>query len=117
VQEALRLSPRDPWAYTFLVIVGFAKSVLGRPDEAISWLRRSIESNRNYSLSHFTLAAALANVGQMEEARSEVATGLALDSQFTIANFCAAAWSDNPVYLAQRTHLIEGMRKAGVQEG
>jgi hypothetical protein len=53
----------------------------------------------------------------MEEARSEVATGLALDSQFTIANFCAAAWSDNPVYLAQRTHLIDGMRKAGVQEG
>ena len=53
----------------------------------------------------------------MEEARSEVGIGLALDRQFTIANFCAAAWSDNPVYLAQRTHIIEGMRKAGVLEG
>jgi TolB-like protein/class 3 adenylate cyclase/Flp pilus assembly protein TadD len=116
VQEALRLSPRDPWAYTFFVIVGFAKSLLGRPEEAISWLRRSIESNRNYSLSHFTLAAALANVGRMGEARSEVGIGLALDPQFTIANFCASAWSDNPVYLAQRTNIIEGIRKAGVLE-
>jgi tetratricopeptide (TPR) repeat protein len=117
VQEALRLSPRDPWAYTFFVIVGFAKSLLGRPEEAIPWLRRSIESNRNYSLSHFTLAAALANVGRIDEARSEVATGLALDRHFTIANFCTSAWSDNPVYLTQRATIIEGMRKAGVLEG
>jgi tetratricopeptide (TPR) repeat protein len=117
VQEALRLSPRDPWVYIFFVIVGFAKSLLGRPEEAIAWLRRSIEANRNYSLSHFTLAAALANVGHMEEARSEVGIGLALDRQFTIASFCAAARSDNPAYLAQRTRMIDGMRKAGVPEG
>jgi hypothetical protein len=76
-------------------------------------LRRSFESNRNYALSHFSLAAALANVGQIEEARSEVATGLAPYRQFTIASFCAAAWSNNPVYLGQRTHMIEGMLKAG----
>jgi hypothetical protein len=80
-------------------------------------LRRSIDANRNYSLSHFTLAAALVNVGQMEEARSAVGIGLALDREFTIASFCASAWSDNPVYLAQRAPIIEGMRKAGVPEG
>jgi tetratricopeptide (TPR) repeat protein len=116
VQEALRLSPRDPWVYVYFVIVGFAKSLLGRPDEAVVWLRRSIEANRNYSLSHFTLAAALADVGQIEEARSEVGVGLALDRKFNIASFCAAAWSDNRVYLAQRAHIIESMRKAGVPE-
>jgi tetratricopeptide (TPR) repeat protein len=110
VQEALRLSPRDPWVYIYLVIVGFAKSLLGRPEEAVVWLRRSIEANRNYSLSHFTLAATLANVGQMEEARSEVGIGLALDPQFTIASFSAAVWSDNPDYLAQRAPIIEGMQ-------
>jgi tetratricopeptide (TPR) repeat protein len=47
VQEALRLGPRDPWVYTWLVIVGLAKCLLGRAEEAISWLRRSIETNRN----------------------------------------------------------------------
>jgi TolB-like protein/class 3 adenylate cyclase/Flp pilus assembly protein TadD len=116
VQEALRLSPRDPWVYTYLVIVGLAKVVLGRPEEAISWLRRSIESNRNYPLCHFGLAAALANLGRIDEARSEVRAGLALDPHFTIARFASAEWSDNPVYLAQRMQFIDGMRKAGVPD-
>jgi TolB-like protein/class 3 adenylate cyclase/tetratricopeptide (TPR) repeat protein len=116
-QEALRLSPRDPWVYVWLMIVGFAKSALGRPEEAISWLRRSIESNRNYPPSHFLLAAALANLGRVEEARSEVGAALALDPQSTIASFHAAAWSDNPVYLAQRQHIIDGLRKVGAPEG
>ena len=117
VQEALRLSPRDPWVYTWMLTAGFAKSLLGRPEEAISWLRRSIESNRNYPLCRFVLAAALANLGRVEEARSEVEAGLALDPQFTIASLDAAAWSDNPVYLAQRLQIIDGMRKTGLPEG
>lgn len=116
VQEALRLSPRDPWVYTSLLIGGLAKTLLGRPEEAISWLRRSIESNRNYPLSHFTLAAALANLSHAEEARSEVRAGLALDPQFTIASFRSAVWSDNPVFLAQRERLIADLRKAGAPE-
>jgi TolB-like protein/class 3 adenylate cyclase len=114
VQEALRLSPRDPWVYIWFLIVGLAKSLLGRPDQAISWLRRSIESNRNYPLCRFTLAAALANVGQLEEARAAAKAGLTFDPQFTIASFAAADWSDNPVYLTQRAQIIDGMRKAGV---
>jgi TolB-like protein/class 3 adenylate cyclase len=116
IQEALRLSPRDPWVSVWLLIVGFAKSLLGRPEEAISWLRRSIEANRNYPPCRFILAAALANLGREAEARSEVGAGLALDPKFTIATFRAAAWSDNPVYLDQTAQLIDGLRKAGVPE-
>jgi hypothetical protein len=40
----------------------------------------------------------------MDEARSEVAAGLALDRHFTIANFQSAVWSDNPLYLAQHAN-------------
>jgi tetratricopeptide (TPR) repeat protein len=116
VQEALRLSPRDPWDYIYRVIVGLAKSVLGRPEEAISWFRQSIESNRDYPLCHFALAAALANLGRIDEARSEVGAGLALDPHFTIARFESTEWSDNPDYLAQRIQVIDGMRKAGIPE-
>jgi len=116
VQEALRLSPRDPWVYTWLVIVGLAKCLLSRAEEAISWLRRSIETNRNYALCHFILAAASANIGRVEGARSEVRAGLALDPQFTIPTFQSAAFSDNPTYLAQLEPILEGMRKAGLPE-
>ena len=116
VREALRLSPRDPWVYTWLLIVGFAKCALGRYDEAISWLRQSIETNRNYPPCRFLLAAALASVGRNEEVGGEVRAGLALDPKFAVAGFYPALWSDNPVYASQLANLMDGMRKAGVPD-
>jgi TolB-like protein/class 3 adenylate cyclase/Flp pilus assembly protein TadD len=117
VQDALRLSPRDTWAFAWLCFVGMAKGLLDRPEQAVVWLRRSIEYNRNFPPSHFCLAAALASLGRMDEARAACKVGLALDPQFTIARFRAFAESDNPIYLAQREQLINGMRKADLLEG
>ena len=116
VLEALRLSPRDPWAYIWLVTAGFAACLLGRDEEAASWFRRSIEANRNFALCHFIYGTVLANIGRMDEARSELAAGLALDPGFTIANFQSAVSSDNPVYLEQRARIIVDMRRAGIPE-
>src|SRR5215469_6902143 len=87
VLDALRLSPRDPWAYVWQLTAGFAACLLGRNEEAATWFRRSIEANRNFALCHFIYATALSNMGRMAEARTEVAAGLALDPHFTIANF------------------------------
>jgi TolB-like protein/class 3 adenylate cyclase len=116
VLEALRLSPRDPWAYVWLLTAGFAACLLGRNEEAASWFRRSIEANRNFALCHFIHATVLANAGRLDEARSELAAGLALDPGFTIANFQSAVSSDNPLYLEQRARIIVDMRRAGVPE-
>jgi hypothetical protein len=63
------------------------------------------------------LAAALAHLGRLDEARAEVQAGLALDPKFTLRRYRAGASSDNPTYLAQRERFIDGMRKAGVPEG
>jgi TolB-like protein/class 3 adenylate cyclase/Tfp pilus assembly protein PilF len=116
VLEALRLSPRDPWAYVWLLTAGFAACLLGRNEEAASWFRRSIEANRNFALCHFIYGTVLANIGRMDEARSELAAGLALDPGFTIANFQSAVSSDNLVYLEQRARIIDDMRRAGIPE-
>ncbi len=116
VLEALRLSPRDPWAYIWLLTAGFAACLLGRDEEAASWFRRSIEANRNFALCRFIYATILTNIGRMDEARSELAAGLALDPGFTIANFQSAVSSDNPLYLEQRGRVIVDMRRAGIPE-
>ena len=116
VLEALRLSPRDPWAYIWLLTAGFAACLLGRDEEAASWFRRSIEANRNFALCRFIHATVLAHAGRTDEARSELAAGLALDPGFTIANFRFAVSSDNALYLAQRARIIDDMRLAGVPE-
>jgi TolB-like protein/class 3 adenylate cyclase/Tfp pilus assembly protein PilF len=116
VLEALRLSPRDPWAYIWRLTAGFAACLLGRNEEAASWFRQSIEANRNFALCHFIYGTALANIGRMGEARSEVAAGLSLDPHFSITNFQSAIQSDNRVFLAQRARIIDDMRRVGIPE-
>jgi hypothetical protein len=68
--------------------------------------------------AHFALAAALAQLGRLEEARSAVKNGLALDPSFAVSRFRTnlAARSDNPTFLAGLEPILEGMRKAGVPE-
>jgi tetratricopeptide (TPR) repeat protein len=117
ILEALRLSPRDVFAYQWACFAGVAKLLLGSDVEAVSWLRRSTEANRNFHLAHISLAAALALTGALDEARTAARTGLALNSGFTIRRLLAAQQSDNPIYLAGLQRLCEGWRLAGVPEG
>jgi tetratricopeptide (TPR) repeat protein len=119
INEAIRLSPRDTYAPRWFVWGGFAKSQLGADAEAVVWLRRGLDANRNYSAAHFILAAALARLGELDEARAAVQAGLALDPSFTIRRFRDAtnARSDNPTFLATSERAAEDMRLAGVPWG
>jgi TolB-like protein len=118
VVEALRLSPRDTMAYTWMNFAGLAKLHIGSWEQAVVWCRRAIEANRNYPVVYFHLAAALAHLDRLDEAHSAVKAGLALDPAFSISRVRAArtARTDDPTYLVQLEHLFEGLRKAGVPE-
>ena len=104
-------------AYNWMNNAAAAMLHLGRDEEAVAGHRRSIQDNRNYPLAHFFLAAALGLLGRLDEARAAAQAGLALDPSFTIRRFRSAALSDNPIYLAQRDRVLEGLRKAEVPEG
>jgi TolB-like protein len=118
IAEALRLSPRDTYAYIWMGRAGLSKLHLGRWEYAVSWFRRSIEANRNFPYIHFVLGAALAQLGRLDEARSATKTGLALIPTFNVNRFHAtwAAMSDDRIYLSQFAPILEGLRKAGVPE-
>ena len=119
INEAIHLSPRDISAHRWFVIVGLAKRQLNAYAEAVVWLRRGLDANRNNSMAHFDLAATLALLGDLPQARAVVQAGLALDPSFSIRRFrdATGAWHDNPTSLAGRDRAIEGMRLAGVPEG
>jgi TolB-like protein/class 3 adenylate cyclase len=117
IQQALRLSPRDTNLYIWTMYGGLAKFLLGADAEAIDWLRRSLEANRNYPIAHFFLAAALAQVGELGEARATVQAGLALNPSFSVRRFRNNSPSNHPAYLVLRERLYEGLRIAGVPEG
>jgi tetratricopeptide (TPR) repeat protein len=115
IQEAFRLSPLDTSAFRWMQYAGFTKLLLGADSEAVAWLRRFLEANRNYPLAHFQLAAALALLGSLEEARDAVRAGLALDPAFTIPR-TRGRISDDPTFRAGLKRVVEGMRMAGVPE-
>ena len=117
IHEALRLSPRDNNAYRWSMFVGLSKLMLGADVEAVAWLRRSIEANRNHPIPHCFLASALAMLGSLDEARAAAQAGLVLNPTFTLRRFRRSAKSNNPAYLAGRERMYEGMRMAGVPEG
>lgn len=117
INEALRLSPRDIFGHRWLMIAGFAKLQVDEDAEAVCWFRRSIEANRNDVNAHFGLAAALALVGSLDEAKAAAKALFSLVPSFTIRRFRDGACSDNPIYLAKRERVYQGLRLAEVPEG
>ena len=76
---------------------------------------RPIEITRVHT---FVLGTALAQLGRLDEARSAVKAGLALNPNFSISR-ARALWtarSDDPTYLARLEPILEGLRKAGLPE-
>ena len=102
IAEALR-QPARYMAYRWMNIAGLAKRLLGSWEQAVAWFRRSIEANRNLPYSNFHLAAALAQLGRIDEAHSAVKASLAVNPAFTISRVRASrtARTDDRTCLAQ----------------
>ena len=118
IAEALRLSPRDTQAYTWMNMAGLAKLHLGCWEQAVAWFRREIEANRNNPPAYLNLAAALAQLGRLDEAHSALKAGLSLNPAYVISRIRDAwtARSADPTFLAKLEPIFEGMRKAGLPE-
>ncbi|MGY4509071.1 tetratricopeptide (TPR) repeat protein [Bradyrhizobium sp. USDA 3650] len=98
------------------MIAGIATFHLDANEESVFWLRRSVEANRNHPLAHLWLAAALARLGAVDEAKRAARTGLALNPTFTIRRARAQLPSNDPIYLAERERYYEALSMAGVSE-
>lgn len=116
IQQAFRLSPRDINAYRWMHLLGVVKLILGADAEAVEWLRRSVEANRNHPIAQFQFAAALALTGSMEEARAAALAGFALDPGFTIRRTKGLALSRDPTFRAGSKRIREGMLLAGIPD-
>jgi tetratricopeptide (TPR) repeat protein len=116
IADAMRLSPRDPGLHRWYAFLGISYLYIGKLGHAVDWLQRSVGLNPNLALPYFFLAAALALMDRGKEAADACAAGRRLDPSFSVARFRGESRSDNSIYLAQREHIHEGMRKAGVPE-
>ena len=114
VEEALRLSPLDTLAYLWMLFAGVAKIQTEDYDQAVEWLRRSIDTNPNSPWAYFHLGAALQLSGNAAEARAEMQAGLLLDPTFTTERYRSLAFSDHRRYLTIRERTIQALEATGI---
>jgi class 3 adenylate cyclase/tetratricopeptide (TPR) repeat protein len=116
LNNAMRLSPRDPLLGIWYSMLGLADLQLGRLDQAVDRPRKAVGLTPNHEIPYFYLAAALALQGRAKEAVEACTIGRRLAPNFRIGKCRAEVQSDNPVFLAQRERLYEGLGKAGLPE-
>ena len=105
---------RDPF-YPPVVPVwaGVANYLLEQYSEAVPLLRECVLRAPNYFHAHGWLAATYARLGQLEEARAEVAEMLRLHPGSTVAGLSHIS----PLkYAKDRKHYHDALRKAGLPE-
>ncbi len=110
VQQALRLSPRDPNCFAFFTTRGTAALVLGRHDEAAAWLAQARRLNPGYKAALRLLIAALMLGGEQTQARALADEFMALEPDFRVAEF--GRW-----YPLQEPHLsqvLQALLNAGM---
>ena len=89
-ERGLRISPFDRLNYVAYHGLAIGHFQRGRYDEAEHAARRALQSVPSFSVSLSLLAAALAKLGRIEEAKAMAPQILALDPSFRAAKFCTA---------------------------
>ena len=73
VEQAMRLDQTDRQYSISFLFGGFAELLLGRPEAAIGFLRKSLERNPAYGSAQLLMMAALLQLGRNTEAARAVA--------------------------------------------
>jgi adenylate cyclase len=120
VEQAIRLSPHDPWLGVWYSQIGRVHLLQSRADEAIVWLEKARSANSALPYIHAWLASACGLRGEIERAAAELAEArrLSSDDRWTsIARFRALGNRGVPKIRAlHETTMVAGLRKAGMPE-
>jgi tetratricopeptide (TPR) repeat protein len=119
-EQALRLSPSDPFISQMYSRIGMAHLLQSRIQEAIAWCEKARNANPARFYPHATLAAAYGLKGEAERAAAELGEARRLDwgdRYSSIARLRAARYFGVPKIRAlfEATYFV-GLRKAGVPE-
>ncbi|MCP3467195.1 winged helix-turn-helix domain-containing protein [Bradyrhizobium sp. CCGUVB23] len=115
-QQADRYDTPPASRWTWLLGAGLANVLMGRDEEALPWLQRSIAITPATGRSHFLLAAAYQRSGRFEEARAAIAEGLRLRPGTTRLNVSPPMKNASPVNIAAWERVVQAEVDAGLPE-
>ena len=114
--QARQLSPRDPNLNGIFIVTAAAHLYLGNDREALDWARRSVLERPQHAVAHSWVAAAAANLGDMEAASASLADFRRLLPSYTITSFRDERLCANDICRSQRERYYAGLAKAGLPE-
>lgn len=111
MENAIRLSPRDPNMGSFLVRMADAHFFIGKYEEAIEWAHKALRQP-NFQWSRYAvLLAGLGQEGRQEEAKSMLEQLLTQRPDFSVEFVRTTHLIADNDYLHR---YLEGLQKAGV---
>jgi TolB-like protein/class 3 adenylate cyclase/Flp pilus assembly protein TadD len=119
LEEAIRLSPRDPFIGNRYAGMGIAYLLQSHTDEAIHWLEKARSANPELSFVHAFLASAYGLRGETEHAAAELAEARRLvgDNRFSSISRLSRGYYGVPkVRALYEATYFAGLRKAGMPE-
>jgi len=122
VEQAIRLSPRDPGIGSFYHLIGTVHLLQSHTDEAIVWLEKTRSAMPAAPIHRSRLAAAYALRGETERAAAELAEARRLNGGDLFSSIAhlkgyPGAWLGTPKNRAlYEATYFAGLRKAGMPE-
>jgi TolB-like protein/DNA-binding winged helix-turn-helix (wHTH) protein/Tfp pilus assembly protein PilF len=110
-RQALRFSPRDPFAAIYCGVAAYCQYVGRNYDEAIRLSREALRQRSDFVGAHRVLTAALGMSGERE------AAGVALAALRRVQPSLSLAWLSSEMPFereADRAHYLEGFGRAGL---
>jgi len=118
-EQAIRLSPRDPYIGIWYFRIGYGHLLQSRIDDAIVWFEKARGANPAHPRPHGCLAAAYGHKGRIERAAAELAEAQRLsNSRYTSIDRLKATgqWGVPAVQALFEKTYFAGLRLAGMPE-
>jgi tetratricopeptide (TPR) repeat protein len=118
VEQAIRLSPRDPNLGLMYFRIGEVHLLQSHADEAIPWLEKARSANPEYSFVRAFLASAYGLNGETKRAAAELTEARRLDGNnySSIAHLRGGEFGVPKVRELFEAAYFAGLRKAGMPE-
>lgn len=111
-ERALRLSPRDPFAFRHESMLAQAHYINGNHEQAVEWGERAAVSNPRFASNLRLVIAALVALGRRERAAEHARALMAADPGFRILSWTR----QTPFHGALLDGVVARLREAGLPE-
>jgi len=114
IQKAIELSPKDPMLWAFSIVHAFTLVLNGEDEAGLDWAQRTMQiPTATGYWPHAMMAAAMANLDRIDEAREALAIALKERPNLSIAYLKDILPTK---YENGLERYLQGMRKAGLGE-